>query len=142
MKKTLFLIIILLFPLGVNRLFRDIPSEDFYRWECVYWAIASVESEFNNSALGTKGDGGVIQIMPKGSGGFLDEANRLLGVDKFFDKDRFCPVKSREIWDVVMKFRNPQKSLLRAIKLHNPKAGKWYADRVFNKYNQFIKTIK
>lgn len=143
MKKLLFIIsIITCTTTAVGNFNKQVTDEAFYRWECVYWAISAVESEFNHLAIGSKGDGGVIQIMPKGSGGYLDEANRLLKEERYADKDRFCPVKSREIWEVVMKFRNPQKSLLRAIKLHNPNAGSWYSKRVLAKYEEFSKTIK
>ena len=75
--------------------------------------------------------------MPEGSGGYLDDANRLLRERRYTDKDRFCPVKSREIWEVVMKYRNPDKSLSKAIKLHNPGAGKLYSKRVQQKYEEF-----
>lgn len=112
---------------------------EFVKWECVYQAIAQVESGNNPGAVGSKGDGGVIQILPAGSGGYLDEANRLLKEERFADNDRFCPVKSREIWDIVMKFRNPERSVFKAIKLHNPKAGKWYEKRVMEAYNILLK---
>ena len=112
---------------------------DYAKWECLYQAIATVESGNNPKAVGSRGDGGIIQILPKGQGGYLDEANRLLGQDKYSDNDRFCPVKSREIWDIVMKFRNPERSVFKAIKLHNPKAGKWYEKRVMEAYNILLK---
>lgn len=143
MKKLLFILsVIACTTTAVGNLNKQVADKEHYKWECVYWAIASVESEFNHLALGTKGDGGIIQIMPKGSGGYLDEANRLLKEERYTDKDRFCPVKSREIWEVVMKYRNPGKSLSKAIKLHNPNAGSWYHKRVLAKYEEFSKTIK
>lgn len=115
---------------------------EFAKWEYLYIAICEVESGSNPTKVGTKGDGGIIQILPENAGGYLDEANRLLGFKRFKDKDRFCPVKSREIWEVVMKYRNPERSLLKAIRLHNPRAGKWYAERVTKKYEEFTKKIK
>ena len=143
MKKLLFIITILIVTtITIGNFNKQVADKERYKWDCVYWAISAVESEFNHLAIGSKGDGGVIQIMPKGSGGYLDEANRLLKEDKYTDKDRFCPVKSREIWEVVMRHRNPNKSLFKAIKLHNPKAGSLYLNKVIIKYEEFIKTIR
>lgn len=140
MKKIILIFIILASSKAISISYKPY-DKDLYSWECVYWAISSVESNFNHLAIGTKGDSGIIQIMPEGSGGYLDEANRLLKKREYTDKDRFCPKKSREIWEVVMKYRNPEKSLKRAIKLHNPKATAIYSEKVMNKYNEFIKTI-
>lgn len=111
---------------------------DYAKWECLYQAIATVESGNNPKAVGSRGDGGIIQILPKGSGGYLDEANRLLKEDKYADKDRFCPVKSREIWNTVMKHRNPKRDIKRAIKLHNPRAGKSYYYKVIKVYYNLL----
>ena len=143
MKKILFIITILIVTtITIGNFNKQVADKERYKWDCVYWAIAAVESEFINSAVSSKGAAGVIQIMPQGSGGYLDEANRLLKEERYTDKDRFCPVKSREIWEVVMKYRNPGKSLSKAIKLHNPRAGSWYSKRVLAKYEEFSKTIK
>lgn len=145
MKRGILLIALILFTLPLARLMPDTSDEyrsyynKFFHWEMVYQSIAYVESEFNHLAVSNKGAGGIIQIMPKGSGGYLDEANRLLKEDRYVDKDRFCPIRAREIWDTVMKYRNPEKSLKKAIKLHNPKAGGWYEERVMKKYNELIK---
>ena len=145
MKKLLLITILTLSTLSIARLLPDTSEEyksyysEFLKWEMVYQSIVFVESGNNPFAVSHKGAGGVIQILPEGSGGYLDEANRLLKEDRFTDNDRFCPVKSREIWEVVMKYRNPEKSLLKAIKLHNPKAGQWYAERVMKKYNELVK---
>lgn len=139
MKKILFIITILIVTtITVGNFNKQVADKERYKWDCVYWAISAVESEFNHLAIGSKGDGGVIQIMPKDSGGYLDEANRLLKEEKYIDKDRFSPAKSREIWDVVMKYRNPERSILKTIKLHNPRAGKWYEKRVMREYGKLI----
>ena len=108
------------------------------RWECLYWSIVYVESEGNPLAVGKMGDGGLLQILPKGSGGYLDEANRILGWDKFKNGDRFSPGLTREIWEVVMSYHNPTKSLKKAIKMHNPRAGKSYEEKVMKKYRELI----
>ena len=143
MKKALFILLVIAFTTTATAtLNRQIVEESSYRWDCVYWALSAVESEFNNLAVSSKGAAGVVQIMPEGSGGYLDEANRLLREKRYSNNDRFCPVKSREMWEVVMKYRNPGKSLSKAIKLHNPRAGSWYHKRVLAKYEEFSKTIR
>lgn len=148
MKRLILIIIALLFfaipvakmPIPDNSEAYISYCKEFLKWECIYQAIAYVESKNNPKAIGVKGDGGIIQILPKGRGGYLDEANRLLKEDRFADNDRFCPEKSREIWDVVMKHRNPEKSLLKAIKLHNPRASKLYGIKVTKEYYKLLKS--
>ena len=108
-------------------------------WENIYTAIVIVESKNDRFAVGSKGDAGLLQILPKNSGGYLDEANRLAGYDKYRNKDRFCPVLTREIWEVVMLHHNPQKCLKKAIKMHNPRGGQKYADKVIREYEKLTK---
>lgn len=143
--KTILIILFILFHSALSaqtsEYLKHIP-ESSYRWNAIYLSIVHVESLGNHQAIGTKGDGGVLQILPEGKGGYLDEANRILGRKKFTNEDRFCPTRSREIWEVVMAHRNPDKNIDLAIRLHNPKARAWYREKVMKEYRKLIKDGK
>lgn len=114
------------------------------KWDLVFKSISIVESGGNPSATSTSGDG-LLQILPQGSGGYLDEANRLAGYEKYTDRDRFCPDKSRLIWEDVMSYWNPKKDIHKAIRFHNPNGGNGYYNKVFKVYAKLLKanqTIK
>lgn len=145
MKKVLIIAIILINSLPISQSERGSPiySEQYLEelralqeWENIYTAIVIVESRGNPMAIGSMGDAGLLQILPEGKGGYLDEANRLVGYRKYRNEDRFCPVLTREMWEVVMLHHNPQKSLKKAIKMHNPRGGQKYADKVIREYNK------
>lgn len=108
------------------------------QWDLLYNSIVIIESNGNNYAVSSKGAVGQIQSLPKGRGGYLDEANRILGINKYENIDLHNPVKAREIWDTVMKHHNPEKSINKAIKMHNPRAGDWYKQRILKVYNKLI----
>lgn len=146
MKRFITIILfILIFNLQLlNSWYYDTSSKyvkyykEFVKWEFLYIAICKVESNCDPTKIGRQGDGGIIQILPENTGGYLDEANRLLGYRRFKNADRFNPIKSREIWDIVMKHRNPEKNILKAIKLHNPRAGKWYKEKVMREFLKLL----
>ena len=110
--------------------------------DILFEAISLVESQGNPSAIGTKGDGGVLQILPKGRGGMLDEANRILSQEVFVDSDRFSKSKSKEMWMVVMNKKNPSYNIVKAAKIHNPKAPKSYLHKIIKAYNYYVQIYK
>lgn len=110
-------------------------TKDSHPLELCYAAIVWVESKGNSLAVNPiTGAAGLIQILPEdgynGHLGYLSEANRLLGQRVYTDQDRFCPVKTREIWEIVMAHRNPTYSVDRALQLHNPGGGQRYISYV------------
>lgn len=104
-------------------------------WDIFYLALVQVESRGNSNAIGKTNDVGIIQLTPI----YVKEANRILGEDKFTLECRFSPELSREMFEIVNSHRNPNKCIKKAIKLHNPRAGKWYADRIYKEMD-IIKT--
>ena len=101
---------------------------DNNEWELFYEAVCWVESRNNPSAFGKHNDCGVIQITPI----YCKEANRILGYDCFTHEDAFCPIKSREMFDVVQGYHNPGKDILKGIRVQNK--ADFYRERVLKAF--------
>jgi len=124
-----------------QEIINNLPTDSLFNrdWFLFKFALAKVESDNNFDAVNiTTGAGGWLQIMP--AGGFMCEANRILGYIEFTDLCRFDPIRSVEMFEIVNGRHNPNKCIERAIWLHNPTAGNWYRDRVMKEYN-FLKQI-
>ena len=144
--RIILLFAILLLPLSARNNYYYDKSEDYklycYKislWENLYLSIVEVESRGDNMAISHKGAIGHIQILPKGKGGYLDEANRISGYDKYSNTDLYSSVKSREIWDIVMNHHNPERDINKAIRMHNPRAGTWYRQRILKQLSKYDK---
>ena len=107
------------------------------QWDVFIEALIWVESGGNEKAIGTKDDYGVLQITPV----YVEEANRIVGYEKYYHEECFDRDYSIEIFNVVNGYYNPDKDFDIAIKLHNPKAGEWYRERILNKYNEYGSTL-
>ena len=60
----------------------------------------------------------------------------LIGEDKYKLSDRYNRDSSIEIFNIVQNHYNPTHNIVKAIKLHNPNAGKWYYIRVIKELNK------
>ena len=104
-------------------------------WTLLKDAIIYVESRGNDSAVGTKCDVGCIQATPI----YVKEVNRINKLKNIKKKYTLNDRKNRklcmEMFETIQSHHNPEKDLIRAIKLHNPRAGKWYRDRVVARLN-------
>jgi len=104
-----------------------VPLTDF---ELIELAIIWQESKFNSNPLNNDGlSRGLHQELPI----YIKEANRIVGYKKYKLSDRTNFIKSHEIFLVVQNHHNPEKSIEKAIKLHNK--GAKYFDKVLNRYN-------
>ena len=104
-------------------------------WPIFIDALIWVESRGDDNAVGKNDDGGCLQITPV----YIAEANRIIGTAGYYKiKDRFCREKSIEIFSVVNAFHNPEKNMTKALRLHNPRAGVDYHDKVMSKFNELI----
>ena len=101
-------------------------GNDSVKWDKLINAIIQVESERKDSAKSNKGAVGQLQLMPV----YVKDANRILGEEKYSLSDRYKRDTSIEMFNVVQGHYNPTHDIAKAIKLHNPKAGKWYYNRV------------
>ncbi len=110
----------------------DLIQNDVNEWDILIQAIIQVESEGDPFAVGKTNDVGILQITPI----YVKEVNRILKRNAYTLKDRMYEQKSLEMFEVYQRHHNPDKNLLKAIKLHNPGAGKWYADKVIKMFNE------
>lgn len=96
--------------------------EPYDEWDTLIQALIQVESEGDPRAVNPTGAAGVLQITPV----YVEDANRISGAGTFSQDDRFDTLKSVEMFTVVQRHYNPRHDIDKAIRLHNPKAGKWY----------------
>lgn len=100
------------------------------RWELMYKALCTIESELHGKAYNHSTQAaGIIQIRPI----YVKEVNRILGWDKYTLKDRFNPQKSKEMFEIYQAYYNPDKNIDKAIRLHNPTASEVYHSKIKEK---------
>jgi len=105
-------------------------------WELLTLAIMKTESDFNESAIGTKQDLGALQLTPI----YVKEANRILGEDRYTHIDAFDIAKSIEMFNIVQDARNPEHDIEKAIYLHNPGGDAiGYASKVLENFRYISK---
>ena len=100
-------------------------------WELFVNALIFVESRGDENAVGSKNDVGILQITPV----YVEEVNRILGKTLYSLEDRYDKEKSLEMFEIIQTYRNPQRDINKAIKLHNPRAGKQYAYKIKEQMN-------
>jgi hypothetical protein len=111
---------------------REFRLEKPSDWAYLLEALIHVESEGNRFAVGASNDVGILQITPI----YVREVNRILKEERYDLSDRTNIYKSLEMFEVYQEHHNPDKDILTAIKLHNPGAGKWYTEKVMNKFKK------
>ena len=100
------------------------PSE----WDIFVEALIQVESEGKADAVGKTNDVGILQITPI----YVKDVNRILGEDRYTLAERTDTKKSLEMFEILQGHYNPSKSIDKAIKLHNPRAGQSYRIKIMN----------
>ena len=137
MKKVILFVMLLLMSQNItpNNRYQDFNKylEDYKtqlqneNWERFLKALILVESNGNPKAIGKTNDVGILQITPI----YVKEANRLSGKNFTLD-DRYSVEKSLEMFSIIQNHYKPDKDIYMAIKLHNPKAGDWYKNRILS----------
>lgn len=94
-------------------------------WQVFVMALVEVECERNPKAKSNKNAIGPFQITPI----YVKEVNRLYSTNFTFE-DAWNLDKSLTMFNLMNDHYNPSKDIDKAIKLHNPGAGKWYSDRI------------
>ena len=108
-------------------------------WDIFIESLIQVESGGNDFIVGDNDDGGCLQLTPI----FLAEANEIIGQKGYYKlEDRFDREKSIEIFNVINAYHNPHRDIEKAIRLHNPRAGNEYRDKVMNKYDELLNNKK
>ena len=97
-------------------------------------AITYVESRNNDEAY-NKAAGALGRLQMKKIG--VDDVNRIQGLKKakkrYRYSDRTDPKKSREMFDILQGYYNPEKNISKAIKLHRGKDSKPYREEIYKK---------
>ena len=104
-------------------------NKKYTDFELVTIAIIWQESKGNSNAVNNNAVG-IFQITPI----YVKEVNRILGYNKFSHRNAFSDTLSHEMFKLVQEYYNKEKSVSKAIKMHNPTAGNWYYNQVLDKY--------
>lgn len=132
MRKVIAVSILSLFPLLVSDIRVPAISDkkeamDRVVWERLVHAICMVESGCDDKAKNkVSSASGRFQRLKV----YVDEVNRIKGKRLYFYKDRFDPVKSREMFEIYQSHHNPTKDIDKAIVLHRGKKVKSYIRKV------------
>lgn len=132
MSKRLILIIavLLLVYNGAQNHFKEYASQPIKnQWDLFVLALIEVESENDPFAVGSYNDVGILQITPI----YVKDVNRILGEDRYSLDHRTDIAKSLEMFEIMQVHYNPERDIERAIKLHNPKAGSEYREKILNR---------
>lgn len=132
MRKVIAVSILSLFPLLVSDIRVPAISDkkeamDRVVWERLVHAICMVESGCDDKAKNkVSSASGRFQMLKV----YVDEVNRIKGKRLYSYKDRFDPVKSREMFEIYQSHHNPTKDIDKAIVLHRGKKVKSYIRKV------------
>ena len=86
-----------------NKILLEIEfNKELLRRELIFNTITIIESE--NNHLARNGDNiGLVQIRPI----MIKEVNTILKKNIYSNKDRYCPIKSREIFYIYTNYHTP-----------------------------------
>ena len=97
------------------------------KWARTLERLVLVESGGDPTARNTATDAvGILQIRPM----YVNEVNRIVGKQRYTLADRYSVKKSIEMFQIIQEYYNPQHSIEKAIRLHNPTATLNYHDKV------------
>lgn len=94
-------------------------------WQIFIMALVEVECERNPKAKSNKNAIGPFQITKI----YVEEINNLYNTD-FVLEDAWNLDKALTMFEMMNDRYNPTRDIDKAIKLHNPGAGKWYGKRI------------
>lgn len=94
-------------------------------WQVFIMALVEVECERNPKVKSSKNAIGPFQITKI----YVDEVNNLYNTN-FVLEDAWDLDKALTMFEMMSDHYNPTRDIDRAIKLHNPGAGKWYGKRI------------
>lgn len=104
-------------------------------WELFTMATIEVESRYDPNSINIEtGATGILQIMPI----YVEEYNRISG-NSLNHNSVFDPITSLMMWEVINDYYNPDRQFEKAVYIHNPKAGDWYRQRIFNKMDDIAR---
>lgn len=96
-------------------------------WNLFVEALIQVESRGDSLVVGDGGNSiGCLQIQKS----YIDYVN-VFGNKNFTYDDRLSRKKSIEIFESMQSLRNKDRNIIKAIQLHNPRAGDDYYRKIF-----------
>lgn len=101
-------------------------------WDTFIEALIYVESKGDRMAVGSRNDVGVLQITPI----MLEDANRIVGEERYTLDDRKDRDKSIEIFNIIQNHYNPEHDMHYALKIWNSRAPISYHRAVMDKYRE------
>ena len=137
LRKRLILVIavLLLVYNGAQNHFKEYAGQPIKnQWDLFVLALIEVEIENDPFAVGSCNDVGILQITPI----YVEDVNRILGEDRYSLDHRTDIAKSLEMFEIMQAHYNPERDIEKAIRLHNPGAGKGYRNKVITKFNEMI----
>lgn len=149
MNKVFFSLILVFYASCFSTVIDDIINIKNYNteqklkereWECFILALTWMESRHDTLAKNPKSSAlGLFQQLYV----YVDDCNRILGYKKYSYKDRTCPIKSREMFDIIQGHYNPQRDLDRAINLHSGyTASNKYKSLLYLKMLEYVEQTK
>lgn len=94
-------------------------------WQVFVMALIEVECERNPNVKSNKNAIGPFQITEV----YVSEVNRLYNTNFIFE-DAWNLNKSIKMFELMNDYYNPNRDINKAIQIHNPGAGSWYAKRI------------
>lgn len=94
-------------------------------WQVMMMAIMEEESGYDSQALSDHNARGVMQITPI----YVDEINRISRY-RYEHMDAHNDTSAVVMFTTMQDYYNAEHDIDKAIRMHNPTAGKWYARRI------------
>lgn len=105
-------------------------------WGLLIKAISAVESSNNPKAVNGQ-HAGLLQISPV----CVKECNNIVGRKKYTNRDRFNPVKSIEMFNLIQSRYNPERNIEKAARLWNGGPGWTKNPRRTNRYWRAVSRV-
>ena len=132
MRRITLLCILFSFTLNDYTRLEHEWQEEVSEWDLFIQALILVESSGDSLVVNNIGATGWLQIMPI----YVKDVNRILGKEKYTIECALSGTRSLEMFDIYQTYYNPDRDIDKAIKLHNPRAGEWYKQRIINQINK------
>lgn len=104
-------------------------STEMSEWQIFTLAIIDIESDGNSKTVSNKNAVGILQITPI----YVEEVNRIQSYSYYTLNDRYDINKSLEMFEITNFYKNPDRNINLAIKIHNPNAPYSYKEKILKR---------
>ena len=112
----------------------DVKEQPLSDWDMFTLALMKVESNYEPTAVSSKGAKGYFQITPI----YVKEVNRVHKTDYKYDEVVKSFEKSYEVFTLMQEAHNKEYDMGEALRLHNGDH-KWYRRRVYKEMDAIMK---